>query len=86
MQQIKEIHIIPGTIGYIVHIGCRQCGFTTLRDLRDAMNEYFDDPEATERQYRPSPLNAEGNMDRSAKRVMTEREPEEMERPKRRLE
>jgi hypothetical protein len=48
---MREFTVKQGCMGYIVNIGCQVCGFSNVEDLKEAICEYLDDPEATENKY-----------------------------------
>lgn len=54
---IRNLLIKPVLNGFIVEVGCQTVVFKSAAELASAVNEYYADPEVTERRYRDTAVN-----------------------------
>lgn len=54
-MSMREFAVKQGVRGFIVQIGCQKAGFSTKEDLLEAITEYVNNPEETEKRYYNGP-------------------------------
>lgn len=48
---VREMHITPVLNGFIVKVGCQQLVASSAPQLADSIEEYYNDPDATEARF-----------------------------------
>jgi len=49
--RLREIHIQPLDIGFVVRLGCQSLVITNKKQLLEELTNYFDNPNEVERRY-----------------------------------
>lgn len=51
MGKYREFAVVPGVVGFKVVMGCKELYFGDVTALKDAIDKYLDDPDATQEEF-----------------------------------